>query len=167
MVWQTAIAVPLNIFPCYTKGECAINPIGIQAQLTKVSDPFLYDGERLIFNKILDKSGCFCPDCNCGCSIRYRKKTGEFVLEKCGTYLVNWSVAVGGSRVTPYIRFALQVNNDIFCAVAFPVSVGLISGSSLVVLKHKDTSVSLINNTKDSIRLADVAPIANIVISKI
>ena len=81
--------------------------------------------------------------------------------------MLNWTVAIEGSDLTPFIRFALEVNGEVFSPIALPVSVGLISGSSLVVLAYTNTKVSLINNTGDTVRLADVAPIANLVISKV
>jgi len=80
---------------------------------------------------------------------------------------VNWSVAIEGSNVTPFIRFALQANDEVFGATALPISTGLISGSGLIVLKCTNTRISIINDTGDIVRLADVTPIANIVITKV
>jgi len=143
--------------------------VGIQAQLSQASNPFLKNGEKVIFDTILEKVGCGCShSCDCCCDIHYRKNSGEFVIEKCGSFLVNWSVAIEGSDLTPYIRFALQVDNEkIYGASVIPISVGLVSGSSLVALKHPNTTISLINNTGDIVRLANVSPIANIVIMRV
>ena len=142
-----------------------MNPIGIQAQLVKIFNPFLLDGENVIFDTVLASLNCGCEG-KCNCDINYRRNTGEFIIKECGTYLVNWSVAVEGSYSTSFIRFALKVNNDIYGAVASPISTGLINGSALVKLKRPNTTVSLTNDTGDVVRLADITPIANIVISK-
>jgi len=145
-----------------------MNSIGIQAQLLKMFNPFLSEGENVIFDTVLANTDCGCG-CkrDCSCNINYRRDTGEFTIKKNGTYLVNWSVAIEGSHHTSFIRFALKVNNDIYGAVAIPISTGLISGSALVKLKRPNTTVSLINDTGNVVRLADITPIANIVISKV
>lgn len=150
----------------WKKGECAISAIGIQAQLIDTATPLLNHLDKVIFDTILDKAGCGCKR-DCDCNIYYQKETGDFILRKCGSYLVNWTVAVEGSSLVPQISFALQVRDEIFGAVTLPVSVGLVSGSSLIVLRYLNTKVSLVNNSEDIVRLADVTPISNLVITKI
>jgi len=149
---------------CQTKALCQTRCyryegglFGIQTTLNKTSQLILEDRKSIAFNEIVSHTDW---------DIKYCKESGLFTLIECDTYLVNWSIAVAGSQFKPYIRFALLVNDKIFGPSTLPVSVGLLSGSSLIRTTKPCSTLALINDTGDLVQLADVEPIANLTISK-
>jgi hypothetical protein len=138
--------------------EAAVNLAGTQAQLTNAPhlQICLNNKERVVFDTILKESE----------DIRYEKKTGIFKITTPGTYLVNWSVAVNGSHTSPYIRFALETDGEVYGPSACPVSLGVIGGTGLVTVLRVPSTLSLINDTGDVACLAQVMPAAGITITK-
>jgi hypothetical protein len=113
----------------------------------------LEQGERVGFNTVISDTGE---------AVRYINP-GRFILTKAGSYLVNWSVAVEGCDTKPYVRFALTADGRVHSAASMPVTIGMVSGSALV-LAGENTEVTLINDTDDTVRLQAVQPMANITI---
>jgi len=142
--------------------ECVIvNPPelgGIQAQLAVAREVYLDDGQAVVFDKILH---------NPNRDINYDAVTGRFSLRKRGTYLINWDVAVEGSYYRPFVRFSLRVKNAIIGSSTLPVTVGQLSGTSLLTVKETPIELSLINDTDDTVQLSRFTPVANITITKI
>ena len=129
---------------------------GLQAQRIAPYKEYLKDKEAVIFDSILDHSNSY---------IKYDCGTGTFRLKKCATYLINWTVSVEGSERVPFIRFALKINDKIYGPSAMPITVGQLTGSNLITTTWTPTTLQLINDTEDMVRLAPITPIANIVIS--
>ena len=137
---------------CPPKPEPFASVCGIHAQLNNTQGHLLEDGEKVLFDTFLFRQG-----------IEY--DAGVFRLEKKAVYLVVWSVAADGSEATHHVRFALTVDGDIVAAPPTPISLGIISGSALFVAMA-GAELALINHTNDTVRLGFVAPVANIVITK-
>ena len=135
------------------KPECACKLHGIQAQLISGTDRFLGQGDIVPFNRVISSYG---STVNCN-------PEGDFIIEKNGTYLVNWEVAVEGCDTVPFVRFALVMGDKVHSAAAIPVTIGMLSGSAFVIAVEK-TSLALVNDTGDIVRLQAVEPMANITI---
>jgi len=131
---------------------------GIQAQLREADNLYLDDHEKVIFDIILRRST---PD------ITYHAATGTFCLRKKGTYLINWDVAVEGSYYRPFVKFSLLANQVTIGSSTLPVTVGQLSGTSLLTVKNAPVEISLINDTNDTVQLSGFSPVANITITKV
>jgi len=88
-------------------------------------------------------------------------------LRERGNYLINWDVAVEGSYHRPFVRFSLLADNIVTDSSTLPVTVGQISGTSLLTVKNAPIELSLINDTDDIVQLSGFTPVANITITKI
>ena len=88
---------------------------------------------------------------------------GVFNIKKKGSYLVTWSVAVEGCDTAPFANFALRIGGAVHSSTAFPVTIGKLSSSAFITVEE-NTSLALVNNTDDTVRLQLVHPIANITI---
>jgi len=128
------------------------------AQLRVADNVYLDDGEEIVFDIILSRNTR---------DITYNRATGRFCLRKKGTYLINWDVAVEGSYYRPFIRLALVADDTVIGSSTLPVTVGQLSGTSLLNVGNTPVELSLINNTEDTIQLSGFAPVANITITKI
>jgi hypothetical protein len=122
--------------------------------LADENDIIISQGENVVFNKIVESHGDL---------VDYNAGEGVFRLRKEAAYLVNWSVAVEGCDTKPFVRFALKVDGRTHSDAAMPITIGMLSGSALVMAK-KFTSLALTNDTDDRVRLQAVAPVANITI---
>ena len=131
---------------------------GMGAQLRVANNIYVDDGEEIVFDIILSRNSS---------DITYNGTTGRFCLRKKGTYLINWDVAVEGSYYRPFIRLALIANNTVIGSSTLPVTVGQLSGTSLLNVGDMPVELSLINNTEDRIQLSGFAPVANITITKV
>jgi hypothetical protein len=125
----------------------------MHAQLIQTTDVYLGQGERVGFNTVISDTGEAVQFIN----------PGRFILAKTGGYLVNWSVAVEGCDTKPYVRFALAVDGRVHSAASMPVTIGMVSGSALV-MAGENTEIALINDTNDTVRLQAVQPMANITV---
>jgi hypothetical protein len=125
-------------------------------QLDHTDNLIVHDMEKIVFSELLNQQGT---------GINY--SASIFTLVAPGDYLVNWQIALEGSEAAPFVRFALLVDGEAYGPSAYPASLGLISGSSLVTTQNPNTQVSLINFTGEAVRLAPITPIANIVINSV
>ena len=133
-----------------TQSICQL--LGIHAQLIANSDIYLPQGEKVIFNQIINNQGDTVD-----------MAAGIFNIKKKGNYLVNWSIAVEGCNTMPFVRFALCVGDAIHSSSAIPVTIGMVSGSALITA-DENTTLALVNDTSDTVRLQKLYPIANITI---
>lgn len=142
--------------------NCEKQPVfgGITSQLKRVDETtvFLDDGEPVIFETILTRITT---------DVTYSKTTGNFCLHKPGSYLVNWDVAVEGSLSQPFIRMALIQDEQVVGASAMPVTVGQISGTSLIAVSEVPVRLMLVNATGEQIRLSEFSPVGNMTITRI
>ena len=131
---------------------------GIQAQLRSARNVYLNDQESVVFDIISRRTIR---------DITYHRDTGKFCLRERGNYLINWDVAVEGSYHRPFVRFSLLADNIVTDSSTLPVTVGQISGTSLLTVKNAPIELSLINDTDDIVQLSGFTPVANITITKI
>ena len=136
------------------KPDCSCQLNGIQVQLISGTDRYLGHGDNVPFNRVISSLGD---------TVRH-EPTGAFLLEKKGTYLVNWAVKVEGCDTSSSVRFALVVGGIIHSAAAIPVTIGMLSSSAFVIAMEK-TSIVLVNDTNDTVRLQALEPMANITIT--
>ena len=130
---------------------------GIHAQLKASANIYLNNLGIVVFDTILHHTAH---------DISYNRKTGKFTLTRPANYLINWNIALEGSDVARFVRFALLINQEIYGASALPISIGQINGTSLIKTMKLPTTISLVNNTDDIVQLANITPIANITITK-
>jgi len=131
---------------------------GIHAQLETASPIQLEHEDPVLFDKIIH---------NADNDIRYDHQTGKFFLNTKATYLVNWDITVEGSYQSASVSFALLIDDQIQGISTLPISVGQLSGSSLITMKTSPAILSLVNYTNDIIQLSRYTPVANITIAKI
>jgi len=90
--------------------------------------------------------------------------TGEIQVLKPGHFVVNWSVVVEGSDSSPSVSFGVSVNSEIKDVETEPISVGRVSGSSLISVIEKGTNICIANTSFDLVQLSRYAPCANLTI---
>jgi hypothetical protein len=129
---------------------------GTQARLMHAHQ-MLGDMDRVVFDWVTKTSE----------AIRYDTATGIFELLTPATYLVNWDVAVDGSFSAPFVKFAVEAGGEIYGPSVLPTNMGALSGASLVTVLETPAALSLVNYTKDIVRLSAVPPTANITITKV
>jgi len=125
---------------------------GIQVQLDSPVE--LADEIFVPFNNIVTPST--------STDIKYDISTGAFTLQP-GTYLVTWEVPVDGTDTEAFVNLSLFLNGVGKVQSYIPVPIGIVAGSSLVVVTADDTELQLINTTGDTISITDLA---NMVIIK-
>jgi len=131
---------------------------GISAQLKTASNVYLNNKQAVLFNEILQRTTQ---------DITFNRITGVFCLRKIGTYLVNWDVAVEGTHHEPFIRFSLITGGSTIGSSTLPITVGQLSGTSIINVTNAPRELTLINDTGDIVQLSKFAPVANITITKI
>ena len=130
---------------------------GMEAQIRDAKEIKLHHGDVVIFDHIISQTD----------DIIYHEDSGVFEILVPGTYLVNWSIATDGSSSTAYVRFGLIANDEHYASLAYPVTVGVMSGTSLIKVTDIPTRLTLVNNSDDIVRLANIAPIATITIANV
>ncbi|MCL2382837.1 MAG: complement C1q domain-containing protein [Oscillospiraceae bacterium] len=150
----TAVTAGLMI---YGAGEQSLSSSGMQVQLD--TPTILLDEAFVPFNDIITPSS--------SADISYDIATSTFTL-KPGTYLVTWEVPVDGTDTKAFVNLSLFLDGIQKVQSFIPVSVGIVAGSSLVVVPVDDvtgepSTLQLVNTTDDTI---SITGLANIVIVK-
>ena len=145
---------------CRPKFCCPCPPElrGVTAQLRVANEVYLEDGQEVIFDIILRRNTR---------DITYNSNSGRFCLREGSTYLINWDVAVEGSYYRPFVRFSLIAGGNVIGSSTMPVTVGQLSGTSLLTVTNSPIELSLINDTDDIVGLSGFTPVANITITKV
>lgn len=112
-------------------------------------------GEVVVFDKVVNhlNEGIF-----------YNRQTGEFTLTEAGNYVVNWSVTVEGSDESPFVSFAVRVDDEVEDFDTIPVSVGHLTGSCLITITKGSAKLTLVNHTEDIIQFSRYSPCANLML---
>ena len=142
--------------PKKTTSCCGLG--GIQAKLITPMTLFLEDGDALLFDLVMPHQNPY---------IQYQLGSGKFVLGKAGTYMVNWQVSVEGSSETPYVSFALMLDEVMADFATLPLTVGQLACSSLITVERPPAKVSINNYTKDTVYLSRFPPAANLTITHV
>lgn len=150
------ICAPCSCLP--EKKQPKKQAAGIQAKLLSPENFYLNPDQVVIFDKVLN---------HIGRGIFYDQQTGAFMLAQAGNYVINWSVTVEGSDESPFVKFGLLVNGTIKDFDTIPVSVGQITGSTLITVTNTPAKVALINHTGDIIQFSRYAPCANLTIHQV
>lgn len=88
----------------------------------------------------------------------------EFHLNKRGTYLINWNVAIDGTTENASVTFSLLVDGVTRANTSMPIVTGELSGTEIVVVTTSPVIIKVINNGGDIAQLANVPVQANLTI---
>lgn len=131
---------------------------GIQAELNSSANELIANNGKIIFNTILNNQT---PD------VTYDSVTGDFTLTRNGNYVVTWWIDIDGADMTSNIILSLTVNGTPVSAGASPIITGQVTGFALITVNTTPATVSLINTSGDTIKLANIVPQASIMIIEI
>ncbi|NCB48057.1 MAG: hypothetical protein EOM55_00275 [Clostridia bacterium] len=131
----------------------------IQAQLQDNSEGAILDGANIIFDTVL---------LNTSSEITYDDTTGIFTLNAPGRYLVNWWVNVDGASQSTSVIFSAESGATSISASS-PTGLTTLElyGQGLFDVGSVPATLSLVNNTGDTVILATSLVQADIVIQKL
>jgi len=138
--------------------SCNCKNVGIQAILQNTASLIIDENAPIIFDTVLTSVGR---------GIVYNQETGAFLIKQPGHYKVSWQIVVEGSNASRFINFGINVNDDLFSSLPMPVTAGTFGSDTLITTKTPNSTVTLVNNTGDTVRLSRHLPSANIVITSL
>lgn len=144
--------------PKKCKARCQCRTSGMELQLITPTDSHLPSGEAIIFDEILFKNNC---DMCC------QQHTGIIEIYQCGTYAIDWNVAIKNTPHTDFARFAIEIDNEPVNAAVLPMKKGQLVGATMVHVTKVPTTIRLVNDTGESVELSPHSPIANLRITTV
>lgn len=135
----------------------AVELSGIQTQLIGTPLGTVDTGANVLFDSIVNN-----PSPN----IIYSAITGEFTLTQPGYYFISWWVNTDGAGAETIITFSIDVGGGptISANTAPPITAVQLNGSALITVNTLPTIFSLVNNTPETVVLANSGIQANLVI---
>ena len=133
--------------------RCHCHFEGISLQLTTIEDKELPADEPVVFDEILTNNSRF---------ISYDDETGVIEIFKHGHYLIDWDIVIKGSSKERCVRFGIEVNGEVVASATLPVAVGQLSGHAFIQIDQTPTTIRLINDSGETVKLSKFTPIANL-----
>ena len=167
--------LPVPIFPPVTPTPTPTptEPLrlrGVEATLTAGSGGTVANGFPIPFNNLVSNNAI-------GASF----VTGAITLNRSGTYLVNWWVAMGetedaeaanGQTATtggaaPELSFSAALNGNIVSGSYAPSGTGQISGSALVTVMNTPSTLQVVNSSGGNVLLAQTSVQAGVTVTQL
>ena len=76
--------------------------------------------------------------------------------------MIDWDIVIEGSSQEPFVRFGIEVNDEVVASSTLPVTVGQLSGQAFIRVDQTPTAVRLINDSGETVQLSKFTPIANL-----
>jgi len=136
------------------KRRCCNNELeGMSLQLINSCETIIPAGDQIIFDEIAFKN---CDGMCC------HKQNGTIEINRCGTYQIDWDIAVECCKKSGFARFGVEVNGEIVANAILPTTSGQLSGCALIQVDHLPAKVRLINDTGESVKLSGFSPAVNL-----
>ena len=143
---------------------------GVEATLTAGSGGTVANGFPIPFNNLVSNNAL-------GASF----VTGAITLNRTGTYLVNWWVALGDAAEaetvgdqTPTVGqganelfFSAALNGNIVSGSCAPSGTGQISGSTLVSVTNTPSTLQIVNSSGQNVLLAETTAQAGVTVTQL
>ncbi len=129
----------------------------MEAGLIAGEELVIEDADPVLFDTIRLQAG----------SITYNPVSGIFTISETGYYLVNWWVGTDGAGEAITITFALQVNGSSVSNASTPIVAGQIGGTALILVTAAPTTLSLNNDTGETVFIASTPTKAGITITRV
>ena len=84
-----------------------------------------------------------------------------------GNYYVSWWVATDGTAGPTTVNFAINLNGGGSVTGSSPSITGQVVGSALITVSTVSSTITLVNNTTDTVSFATTLVQANIVITEV
>jgi hypothetical protein len=84
-----------------------------------------------------------------------------------GNYYISWWVAADGTAGPPTVNFAINLNGGGSVTGSSPIITGQVGGSALITVSTVPSTITLVNNTTDTVGFASTLIQANIVIIEV
>lgn len=130
---------------------------GLQAKAIVLPSLLLAAGEAIFFDTV---------KMSYGNGINYDGDNRQFLFQEPGIFRIDWRVGVEGSESAPAISFAVTVNEQVEDFETLPLSLGQLSGSSLLPVQ-KGSVLSLVNYTGETVLLSNYGPAAGLTITQV
>ena len=122
-------------------------------QLIESEDQVLPTACPIIFDEILFKNS---HDMCC------HEHEGRIEICRRGGYIVDWDVAIEDAPHSDFARFGIEVNGDVVATSTLPTKAGQLTGQALIEVEELPTTLRLINDTGEAVKLSKHSPIANL-----
>ncbi|MBQ7712319.1 MAG: hypothetical protein IJT69_00735 [Clostridia bacterium] len=159
---------PIPVFPPMPPTPTPTPPApqlrGFEATFTAGAGATVADGFPIPFNNLVSNNVL-------GASF----VTGAVILNRPGTYLVNWWVAMGeqgdvatqGAGGPSQIGFSTTLNGAVVSTSYAPCGTGQISGSALVTAQSTPATLQIVNGSGENVVLASTTTQAGVVVTQL
>lgn len=164
--------LPIHVFPPMPPTPTPTPPApqlrGLEATFTAGAGATVADGFPIPFNNLVSNNVL-------GASF----VTGAVILNRPGTYLVNWWVApeiaqpavekerkAAVAQVYDEVSFAVTLNGQTVSGACAPSGTGQLSGSTFVTVTNTPSTLQVVNASGDNVFLAEVSTQAGLSITQ-
>ena len=167
----TVIPVPTPVIPPVTPTPTGnLRLRGLEATLTAGSGGTVANGFPIPFNNLVSNNAI-------GASF----VTGAITLNRPGTYLVNWWVAMNATedaesandqtatvgQSDSQLSFSAALNGNIVSGSYAPCGTGQISGSTLVTVTNTPSTLQIVNSSGQNVLLASTTAQAGVTVTQL
>ncbi len=137
-------------------GDTGLSGVSEAIQVELDSATSVTNTSNVIFNTVQNSVGT---------NISYNTTTGEFTISGEENYYVSWWIATNGASSSSTVEFELRLDGTRTATSGSLYTQGIISGDAIVTVSTAPGTLTLINNSADTVFFAGLSIQATLVIT--